>query len=112
MFSLTQAKDAAIAVGLTEEQAEEFWAFYAAQGWLFSNGLPVKNLTAALMRWRNNQHRFTKGKKKDKIRLFPIQGKNCAKCGLPAVYKSASGEYDTYYCGKCMPDRVKEVYSV
>ena len=44
-----------------------------------------------------------------KDRLFPISGKNCS-CGMPAVYKDSSGEYDNYYCADCMPEKVKARY--
>ena len=39
-----------------------------------------------------------------------IPGKNCGKCGVPAVYK-ASGDYDNWYCWEHMPERVKEHYA-
>ena len=107
-YSLTQCKDTAIMVGLTEEQGEEFWIYFDSQGWLWPNGLDVGNLTSSLMRWRNNQHRFVE--KKAKVKLFPLSGKTCYKCRLPAVYKDTGGDYDTYYCGECMPTKVKERY--
>jgi len=47
-----------------------------------------------------------------KPKLRPLIGKTCSRqgCSLPAVYKSSSGEYDTFYCGEHMPDKVKEKY--
>ena len=44
-----------------------------------------------------------------KLRLFPIPGKSCCKCRMPAVYK-AVGEFNHYYCGEHMPAQVKEKY--
>lgn len=48
-----------------------------------------------------------------KTKLFPIGGKICSRpdCGLPAVYKDSSGSYDNFYCVKCMPEKVKELYA-
>ena len=108
-YSLTQCKDTAIMVGLTEEQGEEFWIYFDSQGWLWPNGLDVSNLTSSLMRWRNNQHRFVE--KKEKIKLYPIKGKNCHKCGMQAVWIDTSGEYDSNYCGDCMPTKLQERYT-
>ncbi len=47
-----------------------------------------------------------------KTKLYPIPGKICEKkgCGLPAVYKDTSGNYDHYWCSKHMPEKVKELY--
>lgn len=45
-----------------------------------------------------------------KLKLFPIAGKTCCKCSLPAVYKNASGDYDHHYCLDHSPERVREVY--
>lgn len=44
-----------------------------------------------------------------KKKLIPIVGKNCCQCGLPAIY-CKNGEYDNYYCGEHMPEKVKEKY--
>ena len=49
----------------------------------------------------------------NKLRLFPIMGKNCnvKGCNIPAVYKDSSGSYDNYKCADHMPQRVKELYA-
>jgi len=44
-----------------------------------------------------------------KIKLYPIRGKNCSKCGMPAVYRTG-GSYDWFYCAEHMPEKVKEKY--
>ena len=50
--------------------------------------------------------------KSAKRKLLPLSGKTCSKrgCGLPAVYRDISGNYDWYYCPEHMPDKVKEMY--
>jgi hypothetical protein len=47
-----------------------------------------------------------------KTKLFPIPGKTCSHsgCGLPAVYKNTSGQYDNYVCTNHLPAKVKELY--
>ena len=48
-------------------------------------------------------------KPETKMKLFPIPGKFCCKCKLPAKYK-AVGAFDNYYCEVHMPENVKEKY--
>ena len=110
-YTLEQARAAAVLVGLTEQQAEIWFYHYAAQGFLFGSGLPIADLKAALVRWRNNQYKFDKPKA-GKQKLWPITGKVCSKkdCKLPAVYKDTSGSYDSYACTKHLPDKVKELF--
>jgi len=54
------------------------------------------------------------GQKKEapKAILYPLPGKTCCVrgCGMPAVYKSSTGEYDAYYCSDHMPAKVKAKY--
>jgi hypothetical protein len=45
-----------------------------------------------------------------KTKLYPIAGKTCENCKLPAVYKDTSGSYDHYYCLDHAPTKVKEKY--
>lgn len=45
-----------------------------------------------------------------KTKLFPIAGRKCSECPLPAIYKSTGGDYDFWYCGEHMPEKVKEKY--
>lgn len=45
-----------------------------------------------------------------KTKLFPIPGRKCEKCKLPAVYKDSSGTYDHYLCEVHMPAEVKAKY--
>ena len=57
-FTIEHVKDAAITVGLTKEQAARFFHHYKSQGWLLGNGQPITDLASALVRWRNNEHKF------------------------------------------------------
>jgi hypothetical protein len=64
--------------------------------------------------WLNQKRwgdEMSKGSVK-KTKLPTIIGKTCSNsgCRMPAVYKDTSGDYDTYYCRDCMPDKVKEYY--
>jgi hypothetical protein len=47
-----------------------------------------------------------------KTKLYPILGKTCSRdgCKMPAVYKSAKGNYDHYYCLEHSPQSVREQY--
>jgi hypothetical protein len=45
-----------------------------------------------------------------KTKLYPIAGKTCENCKLPAVYKDTSGSYDHYYCLGHAPAAVRERY--
>lgn len=47
-------------IGITEKQSEAFYVHYSAQGWVFGNNLPIVDLRAAMVRWRNNQYKFEK----------------------------------------------------
>lgn len=49
-------------------------------------------------------------KKVHKTKLWPISGKTCSKCRLPAVYKNSKYSYTTYACTIHLPDDVKELY--
>ena len=111
-YTLQQVLDITPLIGLDEEKATAFFNHYDSQGWLFGNSLPITNLNSALQRWKNSGYRFEKssGGGKAKTRLFPIPGKTCSKCRLPAVYKNTKGAYDSYACAEHMPEDVKEMY--
>lgn len=61
-YTLERVKSEAVLVGITEQQAEEWHNHYAAQGFVFGGGLPITNLKAALVRWKNNQYKFVEKK--------------------------------------------------
>jgi hypothetical protein len=114
-FTLKEIKDVAFTIGVPDDKAEAFYHHYNGQGWVFGNGLPIADLSSALVKWRNNQYRFEgkngEGKASGKTKLFPIAGKTCCKCSLPAIYRDDKGEYPHHYCGNHMPEKVKEKYT-
>jgi hypothetical protein len=88
------------------------------------NELLKHNLNEIIVERLGNNFSIIKDKDKDKdikgggvgegkVKLFPISGKTCCRkgCGLPAVYKNPKGEYDTYYCGEHMPEKIKNIYA-
>ncbi len=105
--TIDQCKDAAIMAGLTEADGEEFFYHYAAQGWVFGNGQPVKNISFALCKWKIR----SKKKEGKKEKLYHIRGKFCCKrgCNMPAVYKSIAG-YEDHYCLTHAPAKIREKY--
>ena len=114
MFTEEQCKDVGITLGMTEDKSIAFFHHYNRQGWLFGNGLEIKDLKSAMWWWKNNKYKFN-GEKKQK--LYPIKGKHCSEhgCGMPAVYKWTSDSgYDFWYCfdhiPKYMKEKVKEKY--
>lgn len=56
----TQAEciDIGISIGISKQQSKDFHTHYSGQGWLFGNSLPITDLRAAMVRWRNNQYKF------------------------------------------------------
>lgn len=42
-------------VGMRAAMVEAFWAHYASVGWVDGAGREIKDLRAALIKWRNNQ---------------------------------------------------------
>lgn len=103
-----------ILLGIPEQQSKDFHTHYSGQGWLFGNGLPITDVRAGMVRWRNNQYRFNKTESKSggKTILYPIKGKICSRsdCRMPAVYKDTTGAYDSYACSSHLPAKVKERY--
>lgn len=57
-FTLKDVQDASCLVGITPAQAESFFHHYNGQGWVFGNGIPVRDLSSALVKWRNNGYKF------------------------------------------------------
>lgn len=106
MFTEQNCKDIGICLGMTEPESVVFYHHYNAQDWYFGSGLKIKNLKSAMWRWKNNGCREKVGKK---TKLYPIKGKIC-RCGMPAVYKDTSGNYDSFKCADCMPEKVKAKY--
>ena len=88
--------------------ADLFWQGYSDGNWIDTQGKPVRNWKLKLWTWA----RFACQSKPPvkKLKLFPIPGKNCEVCSMPAVYKVGKGAYDHLYCSVHMPDKVKEKY--
>lgn len=91
--------------------SEKFYKHFTVGNtqWIDSEGKPVRNWKQKIQTWASYSTSNSKISS-SKIRLFPIAGKICAKCPMPAVYKGASGSYDHYYCAEHMPEAVKEKY--
>lgn len=109
-FTEQLCKDIGITLGMPEDKALEFYHHYNRQGWVFGNGQPVKNLKSAMWYWQRKGYEFDSNGRK--MKLLPIPSKVCSErgCGLPAVYKDSSGDYDRYKCSEHMPEKVKEKY--
>ena len=86
--------------------AEAFFYHYAANNW-FRGTTKMVYWKMALAGW---SHRNAKTEVARKTKLYPIKGKTCGKCAMPAVYKCSKYGYDNYYCARHMPDEVKELY--
>jgi len=72
-----------------------------------SKGYKYKSHYFTILSWaRKNE----KEPAASKTKLFPLQGKICCKCDMPAVYKDTSGSFDHHYCADHMPERVQEKY--
>lgn len=85
-----------------------FIDFYESKGWLVGKA-PMKSWKAAVRTWKRTS--IPAGNRPDKkTKLFPIAGKNCCKCKMPAVYKDSGGGYDSFYCNIHMPEKIKEKY--
>lgn len=93
-------------------------AILQAAEWLVSNPTKLKsNYRRFLTNWFKREQERGGNKKGvpagNKTKLFPIAGKICStsNCRMPAVYKSDSGAYDTFYCSEHMPESVKVKYA-
>jgi hypothetical protein len=82
---------------------EEFVNFYASKGWMIGKN-KMKSWKRAVVTWKCREE------KPKKIKLYPLIGKTCSECKLPAVYKYSGAAYDYYYCQFHMPDEVKKFY--
>jgi hypothetical protein len=69
----------------------------------------MKDWKAAVRTWKQ-RNKKTAEPNQQKTKLFPIPGKSCYKCRMPAVYKDTSGTYDSYTCCEHMPEKVKKFY--
>lgn len=79
----------------------------ALNDYIGSRGVKYKSHYHTILAWeRKNGPRAAQKKTK----LFPISGRKCSECPLPAVYKDSSGAYDFYYCADHMPKEVKAKY--
>lgn len=76
-FSIDECRGQALLVGITQEQAEQFYNHYNSQGWKKSNGLLVEDLASQMAVWKQNQFRF-EGKKNERSGIFENErtGKN------------------------------------
>lgn len=50
--TLDDCKAAAAAIGMADNDIEDFYAHYASQGWVKGNGMRITNLRAALTTWK------------------------------------------------------------
>jgi hypothetical protein len=88
-------------------EPKAFFDFYESNGWKVGKNA-MKDWKAAIRSWKQRQ---TNPKQiQGKTKLFPIPGKNCHKCKMPAVYRDSSGSYDSYLCTDHLPERIKEKY--
>ena len=74
---------------------------------LASKGYKYSSHYATILNW---ERRDSKLDSPQKTKLFPIAGKNCEKCGVPAVWKNATGAYDHCYCLEHSPQAVRDKY--
>lgn len=103
--TLQEAEDYAKSIGYVDFDAGRFIDKNQSIGWVDKNGNKYKDWKAVIRYWQS----WSNDKQKKKIKLYPIKGHLCS-CGMPAVYKDASGAYDFYYCSEHMPDNVKAKY--
>ncbi len=95
---------------LSNLDAYSVWKGYDDGGWIDTQGKPVRNWKLKLWTRSRMQDFYENGKKhplKNKTKLWPIQGRICSECIMPAVYKDGRSGYDWYYCGEHMPEKVK-----
>ena len=57
-YTLPDVLGAAVLVGIPDKEAEKFYHHYHRQGWLLGNGMPIENLSSALVCWRNSGYKF------------------------------------------------------
>jgi hypothetical protein len=100
----------ALSIGFTLD-GQYFCDWYETRGWI-PNGSRAKmsSWKAAVRTWKHNSKRRTEGPGVRKTKLYPITGRSCGKCKMPAVYKDGSGGYDSYYCSEHLPTKIKAEY--
>lgn len=90
---------------------DHFLEFYGCKGWMIGKTRMKDWRLAAQRAVREGWCRAGDAPKPvAKQKLWPIPGKNCGKCKMPAVYKSSAGGFDHYYCSDHMPEAVKEKF--
>jgi len=105
--TLQQVKDFAAINMIPEKVAKQYWMNFECQDWFRANNQKITKWQIHFKWWY--EHGCWKSKDNKKQKLFPIKGKTC-QCGMPAVYKDTSGNYDSYKCQECMPAKVKAKY--
>jgi len=65
-FTLSEVQNASVLIGLTPEQAKDFYDHYNSQGWIKGNNLPITDLASQLSNWKRNNYKF-EGKKNGQI---------------------------------------------
>ncbi len=86
----------------------DFCDFYESKGWMIGKS-KMKCWQAAVRKCCRDGWCGPQAAQK-KTPLFPISGRKCSQCPLPAVYKDSGGAYDFYYCSDHMPEEVKAKY--
>jgi hypothetical protein len=99
----------ALSIGFTLD-GNLFCDHYEARGWKYNGGVKMVSWKAAVRTWKHNSKRRTEGPGVRKTKLYPITGRSCGKCKMPAVYKDGSGGYDSYYCSEHLPTKIKAEY--
>ena len=113
-YTLEDCQNQCILKGIPDNKTEEYYHHFKAQGFIRANGQPITDLGSHIWSmWDKSKKQWKfSGDKSGKHKLPIIAGKNCSVkgCGLPAVYKSSSGSYDSYCCENHLPDKIKEKY--
>jgi len=108
--SLTDTQHAALVAEFGEEGTAD--RIQELNDGIGSKGYKYKSHYHTILSW-DRKHKRESAVGSGKTRLFPIAGRTCSRdgCGMPAVYKDASGAYDHYYCSNHLPQKVKELYA-
>lgn len=103
--TIQDIKEYVLSLGLTTFDVDSFYFFYESKGWMVGKN-KMKSWRAAVGTWQRRNAPEVAAK----VRLYPIAGRVCGKCGMPAVYKSA-GDFDHFYCSEHMPEKIKQKYT-
>lgn len=95
IYTISQVQATAITIGLSEQQAKEWFEHYEPQGFVFGNGLPIINLSSALVKWKNNQYKFD-NKSGQKQPLNPEQKKEAEIKRINKKQDEIRRDYATY----------------